>query len=48
MNPIKNKKELEATIDDIKNYAYQYLEKYSPSKQQLRTFLFKKVIKKKS
>ena len=46
MNPIKNKKELEATIDDIKNYAYQYLEKYSPSKQQLRTFLFKKVIKK--
>jgi len=46
MNPIKNKKDLEATIDDIKNYAYQYLEKYSPSKQQLRTFLFKKVIKK--
>ena len=46
MNPIKNKKELEATIDDIRNYAYKYLEKYSPSKQQLRTFLFKKVIKK--
>jgi len=46
MNPIKNKKDLEATIDDIRNYAYKYLEKYSPSKQQLRTFLFKKVIKK--
>ena len=47
MNPIKNKKDLEATIDEIRNYAYAYLEKYSPSKQQLRTFLFKKLIKKK-
>ncbi len=47
MNPIKNKKDLEATIDEIRNYAYSYLEKYSPSKQQLRTFLFKKFIKKK-
>ena len=47
MNPIKNKKDLEATIDEIRNYAYSYLEKYSPSKQQLRTYLFKKLIKKK-
>ena len=47
MNPIKNKKDLETTIDDIRNFAYAYLEKYSPSKQQLKTFLFKKVIKKK-
>ena len=47
MNPIKNKKDLEATIDDIKNYAYSYLEKYSPSKQQLKTYLFKKLVKKK-
>ena len=47
MNPIKNKKDLEATIDEIRNYAYTYLEKYSPSKQQLRTFLFNKLIKKK-
>ena len=47
MNPIKNKKDLEATIDEIRNYAYSYLEKYSPSKQQLRIFLFKKLIKKK-
>ena len=46
MNPIKNKKDLEATIDDIRNYAYSYLEKYSPSKQQLKTYLFKKLIKK--
>ena len=47
MNPIKNKKDLEATIDEIRNFAYSYLEKYSPSKQQLRTYLLKKIIKKK-
>ena len=46
MNPIKNKKDLEATIDDIRNFAYLYLEKYSPSKQQLKTYLFKKLINK--
>ncbi len=44
MNPIKNKKNLEATIENIRNFAYSYLEKYSPSKQQLRTHLFKKLI----
>jgi regulatory protein len=47
MNPIKNKKNLEATIDEIRNFAYSYLEKYSPSKQQLKTHLYKKIIKKK-
>ncbi len=46
MNPIKNKKNLEATIEEIRNFAYSYLEKYSPSKQQLRIYLFKKLIKK--
>ena len=46
MNPIKNKKDLEATIDEIRNFSYSYLEKYNPSKQQLRTYLFKKLIKK--
>ena len=30
MNPIKNKKNLEATINDIRNFAYLYLEKYNP------------------
>ena len=45
MNPIKNKKDLETTIDEIRNFAYTYLEKYSPSKQQLRTYLFKKLLK---
>ncbi len=46
MNPIKNKKDLEATIEDIRSFAYSYLEKYSPSKQQLKTYLFKKAINK--
>ena len=45
MNPIKNKKDLEKTVDEIRNFAYSYLEKYSPSKQQLRIYLFKKLIK---
>ena len=47
MNPIKNKKDLEATIDQIRNFAYSYLEKYNPSKQQLKIHLFKKLVKKK-
>ena len=47
MNPIKNKKDLETTIDDLRSFAYSYLEKYSPSKQQLRTYLFKKLLKRK-
>ena len=46
MNPIKNKKDLEKTINEIRNFAYTYLEKYSPSKQQLRIYLFKKFLKK--
>ena len=46
MNHMKNKKDLEATIDEIRNFSYSYLEKYSPSKQQLKTYLFKKLIKK--
>ena len=47
MNPIKNKKNLETKIEEIRNFAHIYMEKYTPSKQQLRTYLFKKLIKKK-
>ena len=47
MNPIKNKKDLETTIEEIRKFSYSYLERYSPSKQQLKTYLFKKLIKKK-
>ena len=46
MNPIKNKKNLESLVDEIRNFAYTYIEKYSPSKQQLKTYLFKKIVKK--
>ena len=46
MNPIKNKKNLETTIEEIRKFSYSYLERYSPSKQQLRTHLFKKLVKK--
>ena len=46
MNPIKNKKDLETIIDEIRSLSISYLEKYSPSKQQLKTYLLKKMIKK--
>ena len=46
MNPIKDKKNLEQLVNEIRNFAYAYIEKYSPSKQQLKTYLFKKLIKK--
>ena len=46
MNPIKNKKDLEATVDEIRNWSFSYLEKYSASKQQLKTYLLKKILKK--
>ena len=46
MNSIRNKKDLKITIDYIRSHAYSYLEKYSPSKQQLQTYLFKKILKK--
>ena len=46
MNPIKNKKDLDTTISELRNFAYAYLEKYNPSKQQLRIYLFKKFLKK--
>jgi len=45
MNHIKNKKDLEASIEEIRKFACSYLEKYSSSKQQLRTYLLKKFIK---
>ena len=45
MIPIKNKKNFEATVDEIRKFALSYLEKYSPSKQQLRTYLLKKFLK---
>ncbi len=46
MIPIKNKKKnLEATVEEIRKFSLIYLEKYAPSKQQLRTYLLKKYLK---
>jgi len=44
--PIKNKKKnLEATVEEMRNFAFAYIEKYAPSKQQLKTYLLKKYLK---
>jgi len=45
MIPSKSKKNLEATIEEIRKFSFSYLEKYAPSKQQLRTYLLKKFLK---
>ena len=45
MIPNKSKKNLKATIDEIRKFSFSYLEKYAPSKQQLRTYLLKKFFK---
>ncbi len=46
MIPIKNKKKnFEYTVEEMRNFSFAYLEKYSPSKQQLKTYLLKKYLK---
>jgi len=46
MIPIKNKKKtLEVTIEEMRNFAFSYIEKYAPSKQQVKTYLLKKYLK---
>jgi len=46
MIPIKNKrKNLEMTIEEMRHFASAYIEKYAPSKQQLKTYLLKKYLK---
>jgi regulatory protein len=46
MIPIKNKKKtLETTIEEMRNFAFTYIEKYTPSKQQLKIYLLKKYLK---
>jgi regulatory protein len=46
MIPIRNKKKkLETTVEDMRNFAFTYVEKYAPSKQQLKTYLLKKYLK---
>tara|TARA_Y100000590_G_scaffold455298_1_gene603672 strand:+ start:545 stop:1108 length:564 start_codon:yes stop_codon:yes gene_type:complete len=46
MIPIKNKKKsLEETIEEMRNFSFSYIEKYAPSKQQLKTYLLKKYLR---
>ncbi len=45
MIPNKSKKNLKAIIDEIRKFSFSYLERYAPSKQQLRTYLLKKFFK---
>tara|TARA_A100000164_G_scaffold95020_1_gene82424 strand:+ start:36 stop:596 length:561 start_codon:yes stop_codon:yes gene_type:complete len=46
MNPTLNKKDFEDLTTNLKDLAYGYLEKYSPSKQQLKIYLLKKYLTK--
>ena len=46
MIPIRNKrKSLKVTVEEMRNFAFAYVEKYAPSKQQLKTYLLKKYLK---
>ena len=46
MNPTSNKSDVEDLTTNLKDLAYSYLEKYSPSKQQLKVYLLKKYLTK--
>ena len=46
MNPTSNKSDFEDLTTNLKDLAYSYLEKYSPSKQQLKVHLLKKYLTK--
>jgi regulatory protein len=46
MNPTSNKSDFEDLTTNLKDLAYAYLEKYSPSKQQLKIYLLKKYLTK--
>ena len=46
MIPIRNrKKTLEVTMEEMRNFSFAYIEKYAPSKQQLRNKKLKKYLK---
>ena len=46
MDPISNKKEFDDLTANLRDLAYSYIEKYNPSKQQIKTYLLKKYLKK--
>ena len=39
------KKTLELKVEEMRNFSFAYIEKYAPSKQQLRTYLLKKYLR---
>ena len=46
MNPTSNKSDFEDLTTNLRDLAYSYLEKYNPSKQQLKVYLLKKYLTK--
>ena len=46
MDPISNKKEFDDLTINLRDLAYSYIEKYNPSKQQIKTYLLKKYLNK--
>tara|TARA_B100000963_G_scaffold326460_1_gene313512 strand:+ start:6678 stop:7238 length:561 start_codon:yes stop_codon:yes gene_type:complete len=46
MNPTGNKSDFEELTTNLRDLAYSYLEKYNPSKQQLKVYLLKKYLTK--
>ena len=46
MNPTSNKSDFEDLTTNLRDLAYSYLEKYSPSKQQLKVYLLKRYLTK--
>ena len=44
MNPTLNKKDFDDLATNLKDLAFSYIEKYSPSKQQLKIYLMKKYL----
>ena len=46
MNPTVNKTDFEDLTTNLRDLAYSYLEKYNPSKQQLKVYLLKKYLTK--
>ena len=46
MNPTANKSDFEDLTTNLRDLVYSYLERYSPSKQQLKVHLLKKYLTK--
>ena len=46
MNPTVNKSDFDDLTTNLRDLAYSYLEKYNPSKQQLKVYLLKKYLTK--